>query len=71
MNTPPRVITVSIDAAGEVSVLVTGCPGTGCHALTADLEAALGRTVEDQHTFERLQPSTQGQGQQAGQGGAS
>lgn len=66
---PSRVITVTIDAAGEVTVGVTGCPGTGCHALTADIEKALGRTIDDQHTFERLQRSTQGQ--QVGQGGAS
>lgn len=48
-------IIVEIDQEGHATVSVEGQPGPGCHALTRDLEAALGRTVHDEKTREYFQ----------------
>jgi Protein of unknown function (DUF2997) len=45
-------IIVEIDKDGSVTVSVRGMKGSGCRALTKDLEKALGRTVEDHATRE-------------------
>lgn len=52
---PRARIIVEIDQEGHATVSVEGHPGPGCHALTRDLEAALGRTVRDEKTREYFQ----------------
>lgn len=45
-------IIVEIGKKGEVTVSVKGFKGSGCKALTRDLERALGKVVEDSPTRE-------------------
>lgn len=49
---PQEEIIITIDTDGAVQVKVEGHAGTGCHALTAPIQAALGETVSDQNTPE-------------------
>lgn len=48
-------VIIDIDAQGNTKVESRGVKGAGCKALTAAIEAALGKTVTDQTTTEFFQ----------------
>lgn len=50
-----QTVIVNISEAGEVKVEAQGVQGSGCQALTAAIEGALGRTVADQKKPEFFQ----------------
>jgi hypothetical protein len=60
-------ITVTIDADANVRVEVNGVTGKACHALTADLERALGKVREVENKADYHKAPTVGQQQKAGQ----
>lgn len=64
-----EVVTVEISPIGEVSVKTQGFTGATCKQATKALEAALGSTIQDDHTREFHQGAacTLPQHQQAGQ----
>lgn len=64
----PEQILVTVDPQGNSQVEARGVPGTRCVELTAAIERALGRTVENQTTPEFYQQAAQGQSQQRQQG---
>ena len=58
-------ITITIDAQGNTTVAVSGHKGSGCKALTAELEKMLGGTTERKLTPEYAQAPQQGAKQEA------
>lgn len=49
-------ITITIDPNGNPTIKVEGVAGSGCKALTKDIEEALGTTVKDSPTAEMRLP---------------
>ena len=47
-----QTIKINVTAEGSVTVAVSGVKGTGCKALTADIERALGTVTSDKNTSE-------------------
>lgn len=64
----PEQILVTVDPQGNSQVEARGVPGPGCQHLTAAIERALGRTVENRTTPEYHQQATQPQAQRRQQG---
>jgi len=48
-------ITVTVDTAGNAEISVAGFKGSGCKALTRDLERALGKESSSTPTKERYE----------------
>ena len=48
----PQEIEITIDKEGRITVKVNGAHGTGCLALTSDLENAVGIVEQREHTAE-------------------
>ena len=52
-------ITVTVDVDGNVTVGANGVKGSGCQALTREIEQAIGKTSADQKTPEFFQGAGQ------------
>lgn len=50
-------IVIEVSQEGETKVLVEGCAGPSCKALTADIEKALGEVTDDKKTADYLKTS--------------
>ena len=48
-------IVITIDLEAQVKVEVKGHAGSGCHALTEQIERLLGETTKDEKTHEHQQ----------------
>ena len=52
-------IEITVDVEGNVTVGASGVKGSGCQALTREIEKAIGRTSADQKTPEFYQAAGQ------------
>lgn len=55
----PAEVIVTIDAEGNATVKAQGVAGSGCRALTAGIEAALGVVTADRPTEEMHRQASQ------------
>lgn len=55
-----ETVIVEIDPDAKITVSVDGVRGPGCKALTAAIERALGRTVDDRQTPAFIQEADAG-----------